>query len=51
MRITKNPWLESANELYRPSDRSLSVKLVSTFVDKRCRVVSVTGPYGRILGF
>jgi hypothetical protein len=27
----KTPWLESASELYRPSDRRLSVKLVPTF--------------------
>jgi hypothetical protein len=38
-------------ELYRPSDRRLSVKLVATFMDRRCRVVSVMDPYGRILGF
>jgi hypothetical protein len=47
----KTPWPESASELYRPSDRRLSAKLVPTFVDKGCHVVSVTGPYGRILGF
>jgi hypothetical protein len=45
----RTPWPESANELYRPSDRRLSVKLVPTFADKRCRVVRVTDPYGRIL--
>jgi hypothetical protein len=28
------PWPESANELYRPSDRRLSAKLVSTFADR-----------------
>jgi hypothetical protein len=27
----RNPWPESASELYRPSDRRLSVKLVSIF--------------------
>jgi CBS-domain-containing membrane protein len=42
---------ESASELYRPSDRRLSVKLVPPFVDKGCHVVSVMDPYGRILGF
>jgi hypothetical protein len=46
-----NPWPESANELYRPSDRRLSAKLVPTFVDRRCHVVSVTDSYGRILDF
>jgi hypothetical protein len=49
--IKKNPWPESANELYRPSDRRLSAKLVPTFADRGCHVVSVTDPYGRILGF
>jgi hypothetical protein len=36
---------------YRPSDRRLSAKLVPTFADRGCHVVSVTDPYGRILGF
>jgi hypothetical protein len=35
----------------RPSDRRLSAKLVPNFADKGCHVVSVTDPYGRILGF
>jgi hypothetical protein len=43
-------WSESASELYRPSDRRLSAKLVSTFADRGCRVVSVTDPYGCIIG-
>jgi hypothetical protein len=47
----KIPWLESARKLYRPSDRRLLVKLVPTFADRRCLVVSVTDSYGRILGF
>jgi hypothetical protein len=47
----KIPWPESASELYRPNDRRLSAKLVSTFADRGCHVVSVTDPYGRILGF
>jgi hypothetical protein len=38
------------SELYRPTDRSLSAKLVPTF-DRMCHVVRVTDPYGRILGF
>jgi hypothetical protein len=29
----QTPWPESANELYRPRDRRLSVKLVPTFAD------------------
>jgi hypothetical protein len=35
----------------RPSDRSLSAKLVPTFADIGCHVVSVTDPYGHIFGF
>jgi hypothetical protein len=31
---TKTSWPESAGELYRPSDRRLSAKLVSTFADR-----------------
>jgi hypothetical protein len=30
----KTPWPESASELHRPSDRSLSAKLVPTFADR-----------------
>jgi hypothetical protein len=45
------PWSESASELYRPSDRRLSAKRLPTFADKECHVVSVTDPFGRILGF
>jgi hypothetical protein len=47
----KTPWPESSSELHRPSDRHLSVKLVPTFADRRSKVVSVTDPYGHILGF
>jgi hypothetical protein len=28
------PWPESASELYQPSDRRLSAKLVPTFADR-----------------
>jgi hypothetical protein len=35
----------------RPSDRRLSAKLVPTFADRGCCIVSTTDPYGRILGF
>jgi hypothetical protein len=38
----RTPWTESAKELYRQSDRRLSAKLVPTFEDRRCHVVSVT---------
>jgi hypothetical protein len=37
-------WLQSASELYRPSDRRLSAKLMSTLADRGCHVVSVTNP-------
>jgi hypothetical protein len=50
-KLNWSPWPESASELYRPSDRRLSAKLVPTFADRWCHVVSVTDPYGRILGF
>jgi hypothetical protein len=33
------------------SDRRLSAKLVPTFADRGCSVVSVTDPHGRILVF
>jgi hypothetical protein len=36
--------------LYRPSDRLLSTKLVPTFADRRCRVVSGTDPGYRFRG-
>jgi hypothetical protein len=45
------PWPESATKLYQPSDCRLSAKLVPTFADRGCHMVSVTDPYGRILGF
>jgi hypothetical protein len=47
----KTPWSQSASELYRPRDRRLSAKLVPTFEDRGCRVVSATDPHDRILGF
>jgi hypothetical protein len=45
------PWPESTRELYRPTDRRFSARLVTTFEDRGCHVVSVTDPYGRIPGF
>jgi hypothetical protein len=33
--------------LYRPSDRRLSAKLVPTFTGRGCCVVSATNPHGR----
>jgi hypothetical protein len=47
----KTPWPESASELYLPSDLCLSAKLVPTFTDGVCHVISVTDPYGRTLDF
>jgi hypothetical protein len=47
----QTPWPESASELYQPSYRRLSAKILLTFADRGCHVVSVTDPYGRILGF
>jgi hypothetical protein len=35
------------SELYRPSDRRLSAKLVPTLADRECRVVNATNPHGR----
>jgi hypothetical protein len=42
---------ESPRELYRPSGSRFSAKLVPTFADRGCHVVSVTDPYCRVLGF
>jgi hypothetical protein len=39
------------SELHRQSDSRLSAKLVPTYPDRGCQVVSVTDPYGLILGF
>jgi hypothetical protein len=47
----QTPWSEFASELYRPRDRRWSAKLVQTYADRGCHVVSVTDPFGRILGF
>jgi hypothetical protein len=44
-----SPWSESASELYRPSDLRMSAKRLPTCADRRCHVVSVTDPSGRIL--
>jgi hypothetical protein len=47
----QTPLLQSASELYQQSDCRLSTKLMPTFADRGCRVVSATDPYGRNLGF
>jgi hypothetical protein len=45
----KKLWPESARELYRLSYGRLLVKLVPTFADRGCRVVSITDPYCCVL--
>jgi hypothetical protein len=44
-------WPESVSELYRPCNHRLSMKLVPTFADRGCCVVSATDPYCHNLGF
>jgi hypothetical protein len=43
----KTPWLWSASEIYRPSDRRLLAKLVPTFADRVCHVVSAMDSHCR----
>jgi hypothetical protein len=45
--IKKLRGLYSVSELYRPSDRRLSEKLVSSLADGGCRMVSATDSHGR----
>jgi hypothetical protein len=49
--VTYNNLVALVRERTIPSDRRLSAKLVPTFVDRGCHVVSVTDPYGRNLDF
>jgi hypothetical protein len=51
LKINLTPRPEFASELYRPSDRRLSANLVPIFSYRKCYVISVKDPYGRILGF
>jgi hypothetical protein len=44
-------WPQSVSKLHRPSYRSLSTKLVPTFVARGYCMVSVIDPYSCILGF
>jgi hypothetical protein len=46
LKLNLTPWLWSTSELYQPSDRRLLAKLVLTFADRGCRVVSVTDFHG-----
>jgi hypothetical protein len=53
-KITKKqttPWSEPVSELYRPSNRRLSAKLVPTFAARECYVVSLTDPYDHNFDF
>jgi hypothetical protein len=47
----QTPWPESASELYRPSERFISAKLMPTFGDRGYRVASATDPDGSNLDF
>jgi hypothetical protein len=47
----KTPWPQSASELYRPRDHHLPAKLVLTFADRECHMVSATDSYIRNIGF
>jgi hypothetical protein len=47
----QTPGLYSASELYWPSDRRLSAKLVPTLADRECRVVNAMNPHGRYFRF
>jgi hypothetical protein len=49
--ITKTNSVALVRNRTIPSDRRLPAKLVPTFEDRGCRVVSATDPHGRILGF
>jgi CBS-domain-containing membrane protein len=49
--LEKTLRFDSASEPYRQRDRRLLAKLVPTFAAGGCHVVSVTDPYGHILGF
>jgi hypothetical protein len=49
--VVITPWLESVNELCRPIERRLSAKLVPTFLDRGCRVVSAGIPTAVIADF
>jgi hypothetical protein len=48
---TKTPCLKAASELYRPSDRRLSAKLVPDLLMEGATWSMWRIPYGRILGF
>jgi hypothetical protein len=49
--IMKKTSVASVHERTIPSDRHLSAKLMPSFVDRGCRVVSAADPYGYISVF
>jgi hypothetical protein len=51
IKLFKTPWSESAKETIPTERPPLVGKVMPTFADRGCHVVSVTDPYGRILGF
>jgi hypothetical protein len=48
---TQPPWPQSSSELYRLSDHCLSAKLVPTFTDRGCLMVSAPDLHSCILRF
>jgi hypothetical protein len=51
MAIKKTPWASDRERTKLTSDYRLSAKLVPTFADRGCRVISMTDPYGPNLCF
>jgi hypothetical protein len=47
--LFRTRWVDNLEEGLERSDRRLSAKLVPTFADRECHVVSVTDPYGRMI--
>jgi hypothetical protein len=50
-KLNHTPWPESMSEIYQMIDCCSSAKLVPTFVDRECHMVSVANPHGSNLGF
>jgi hypothetical protein len=48
IKTKQTPWPEPVSKLYWLSVWHLSAKLVATFADRGCHIVSVTYPYSRI---
>jgi hypothetical protein len=49
--LVVTPWCKYVSKLYLPSYRRFLAKIVPSFADTGIRVATVTGPYGRIMGF